>query len=193
MYLSIQRFAEENNLIDNYEYVDITDEILKNSTPNYSKIKKIFEYKEYNLSNTKFDTKDITDLELDVARRIQDKIGGVFELIHRVQIDRVTTPDAKYSNKKLFDMAKYFDIKSPKRSENLNSKNKKISRQFDEAKKQANNIIISLLRDNCDLTNNDAIIQIEKCLKNDRYNWIESVILIGKNDYIKIYKKKKKP
>ena len=36
-------------------------------------------------------------------------------------------------------------------------------------------------------------MQIEKCLKNERYNWIECVILIGKDDLIKIYKKKKKP
>lgn len=189
-YLFVKR---KDKKTENYEYKDITNEVLKNTIPGHSKIKKIFEYKEYNLSYAKFDTKDIINLEIDVARKIQNKIGGVFELIHRVQIDGVSTPDAKYFNKQIFNIVKYFDIKSPKKSESLNSKNKKISRQFDEAKRQANNIIISLLRDSCDLSNKDAIVQIEKCLKNERYNWIECVILIGKDDLIKIYKKKKKP
>ena len=88
---------------------------------------------------------------------------------------------------------KYFDIKSPKRSESLKSKSQKISRQFNEVKHQTNNIIISLLRDGCDLSNDEAIKQIEECLNSERYNWIENVILVGKADVIKIYKKKKKP
>ena len=58
---------------ENYEYEDITNEVLKNTTPGHFKIKKIFEYKEYNLSNAKFDTKDIINLEIDVARKTQNK------------------------------------------------------------------------------------------------------------------------
>ena len=49
------------------------------------------------------------------------------------------------------------------------------------------------MRDGCDLSNDEAIKQIEECLNSERYNWIENVILVGKADVIKIYKKKKKP
>ena len=177
----------------NLEYVDITNETLKNANPNYSKIDELFEYQEYNISNAKFDTKDITILERHTLRKIQNKIGGTFELLHRVQIDGISTPDAKYFNEKIFSNEKYFDIKSPKKSESLKSKSQKISRQFNEAKHQTNNIIVSLLREGCDLSNKDAIKQIEECLNSKRYSWIENVILVGKKDLIKIYKKKKKP
>ena len=177
----------------NLEYVDITNETLKNANPNYSKIDELFEYQEYNISNAKFDTKDITILERHTLRKIQNKIGGTFELLHSVQIDGISTPDAKYFNEKIFSNKKYFDIKSPKKSESLKSKSQKISRQFNEAKHQTNNIIISLLREGCDLSNKDAIKQIEECLNSKRYSWIENVILVGKKDLIKIYKKKKKP
>lgn len=195
--LDIQKFAKSQNKLNekivNCDYIDITNEILGKTNPNYSKIKEIFEYKEYNLTNAKFDTKDITDLEISAARKIQEKMGGTIELIHRIQNEGVSTPDAKYFNEKIFDIAKYYDIKSPKKSDSLKSKSKKIYRQINETKHQANNIIISLLRENCDLSNKEAIKQIEECLKNKRYNWIESVILVGKDDVIKIYKKKKKP
>lgn len=182
---------KEKEKIINLEYIDITNETLKNANPNYSEIKELFEYQEYNILNAKFDTKDITILERYALRKIQNKIGGTFELLHRVQIDGVSTPDAKYFNKKIFNKEKYFDIKSPKKSESLKSKSQKISRQFNEAKHQTNNIIISLLREDCDLSNKDAIKQIEECLNNKRYNWIENVILVGKDDLIKIYKKRR--
>lgn len=198
--INIQKFASRKNewidkkeKIANFEYSDISNEVLKNATPNYSKIEELFEYKEYNLSNANFDTKDITILERTAAKKIQDKIGGTIKLIHRVQIENVSTPDVKYFNEKIFDKEKYFDIKSPKKSESLKSKSQKISRQFNEVKHQTNNIIISLLRDGCDLSNDEAIKQIKECLNSERYNWIENVILVGKADVIKIYKKKKKP
>lgn len=173
------------------EYIDVTDVLLKNAKPNYSKIKELFEYQKYNISNAKFDKKDITILERAASRIIQNKIGGIFELIHRVQVNGVSTPDAKYFNKKFFNKEIYFDIKSPKKSENLKSKLQKISRQFNEVKHQANNIIISLLREDCDLSNNEAIKQIEECLSCKRYSWVENVILVGKDELIKIYKKRR--
>lgn len=197
--LNIQMFAyrknwiEEKEKIIKFEYIDISNKVLKNAISNHSEIEELFEYKEYNLSNAKFDTKDITILERTASKKIQNKIGGTIKLIHRVQVEGVSTQDAKYFNKNIFDKEKYFDIKSPKKSESLKSKSQKISRQFNEAKHQTNNIIISLLREGCDLSNNEAIKQIEECLNSKRYDWIENVILVGKDDVIKIYKKKKKP
>lgn len=64
---------------------------------------------------------------------------------------------------------------------------------MDEARHQSNNVIISLLRDECDLSNEEANLQIINCLNNNRYHWIDIIILIGKSNYIKIYKKKKEP
>lgn len=174
-------------------YEDITNELIEKAIPNNNEIPEISKYLKYNLKNATFDTKDINGLERLELKKIQNRIGGTFKLIHRVLIDGVSTPDAKYFNRKIFDKEKYFDIKSPKKSESLKSKSQKIARQFNEAKRQTNNIIISLLREGCDLSNIDAIKQIEECLNSKRYSWIENVILVGKDDLIKIYQKKKKP
>lgn len=147
------------------EYIDVTEMLLKKAVPNNDAIEEIYEYNEFNLSNAKFDKKDITNLERMAVRIIQDRIGGTFKLIHRVLTNYVSTPDAIYFNDNLFNKEVFYDVKSPKKSKNLHSNSKKISRQFDEAKHQTNNIIISLLRDDCDLSNDEAINQIEECLK----------------------------
>ena len=172
-------------------YQDITDYLIKKSKPNNDDINAIFKYKEYNLFNSKFDKKDISLIEINTLKNIQRLIGGNFTLIHRVQKDSVKTPDCEYRNKLLFKNKRYFEIKSPKRCMTSNSKKHKISRQFDEAKFQSKNIIISLLRNECNISNKVAIKQIRNCLSNKRYGWINIVIFLGKNNYIKVYKKKR--
>ena len=179
---------------NDFKYNDVTDELLKKATPNFDEIPEVYEYKNYNISNAKFDTKDITYLERNSTKQIQSTIGGRFRLLHRVQKDGQETPDAEYVNKLIFKGTKYFDVKSPKKSRNANSKKKKISRQLDEVKHQSNNVIISLLRKECDLSNQEAEKQLIECLNNKRYSdWLENVFLVGKNDYLRIYTKKKKP
>ena len=182
----------KNNSFQNIPYDDVTDKILKDATPNYEGIPEISRYKSYNTNNAVFDTKDITKYERKAARTIQDKIGGKFRLIHRIQKKGVHTPDSIYSNPLLFKGSKYFEIKSPRKSVTPNSKLSKIKRQLDEAKVQSKNIIISLLREECDLTNDEAIEQILNCLSSDAYNsWVDNIILVGKDDLIKIYQKKR--
>ena len=51
-------------------------------------------------------------------------------------------------------------------------------------------MIISLLRDECDLTNAEAVHQITNALKRSDYSWLNIVILVGKNKFIKIYQRK---
>ena len=184
---------KENKIVLNNIYKDITKEILDNAIPNNNIIPEIKKYKNFNEKNTIFDTKDIGYLERITTQIIQNKIGGDFKLIHRRQGNNLKTPDSEYTNRLLFKNKRYFEIKCPRKSIDESSKNKKVIRQLDEAKYQSNNIIISLIREECDLTNEEANIQILKCLNNKRYNWINNIILLGKNNYIKIYQKKKRP
>ncbi len=66
-------------------YKDITDELIKMATPNDNPIPEISRYLKYNLKNASFDMKDITDIERITLKQIQNKIGGQFNMIHRVQ------------------------------------------------------------------------------------------------------------
>ncbi len=171
-------------------YEDVTNKIIKKATPNDNVIPEISKYLKFNSKNALFDTKDITDIERITLKKIQNKIGGQFNIIHRVQAKGVRTPDAEYYNKLLHTNKRYYDVKAPKKSSNIKSKGHKITHVFDQAKGQTKNIIISLLRDECDLTNIEAAHQITKALNKPDYLWIDRVILVGKNDYIKIYIKK---
>ena len=173
-------------------YKDITSELIKMATPNDNAIPEISRYLKYNLKNASFDMKDIADIERITLKQIQNKIGGQFNILHRVQEKGMRTPDAEYYNKLLHTYKRYYDIKAPKKSNSIKSKNCKISRAFDQAKGQTKNVIISLLRDECDLTNIEAVHQIINALKRPKYSWLNSVILVGKNNYIKIYKRKKR-
>ena len=172
------------------KYEDITDSILEQAIPNNNPIPEIYKYKKFNLKNSKFDTKDITDVERETLKVIQNKIGGEFNIIHRVQVKGIRTPDAEYYNKLLHKYKRYYDVKAPKFCINNKSKNKKIYHQFDEAKGQTNNIIISLLMDDCNLSNKEANLQVEHNMSKPDYRWIKTVILVGKNNYFKIYKRK---
>lgn len=171
-------------------YEDITNKLIKNAIPNDNDIPEISKYLKYNLKNAKFDTKDINELERLALKKIQNKIGGQFNIIHRVQEKGVRTPDTEYYNKLLHTNKRYYDIKSPKKSNSIKSKKSKITHAFDQAKGQTKNVIISLLRDECDLTNIEAIHQITDALNRPKYSWLDRVILVGKNDYIKVYKRK---
>ena len=171
-------------------YEDITNKILKQATPSNNEIPELFEFKKFNLKNANFDKKDITDIERLTLKSIQKKFGGQFNILHRVHIEGVRTPDAEYYNKLLHKTKRYYDVKAPNKSKSIKSKNNKISHQLYQAKGQTKNVIISLLRDDCDLTNIEAVNQITKCLNDERYSWLDSVILVGKNDYIKMYKKR---
>lgn len=102
----------------------------------------------------------------------------------------VRTPDAEYYNKLLHTYKRYYDIKAPKKSNSIKSKKHKITHSLDQAKGQTKNVIISLLRDECDLTNIEAVHQIINALKRPKYSWLNSVILVGKNNFIKVYKRK---
>ena len=172
------------------KYEDITDSILKQAIPNNNPIPEIYKYKKYNLKNSKFDTKDITDVERETLKIIQNKIGGQFNIIHRVQVKGVRTPDAEYYNKLLHKYKRYYDIKAPRKSNNEKSKDSKVYHLFDQVKGQANCIIISLLREECNLSNNDAVKQIINNIIKERYRFIKVVILVGNNNYIRVFKRK---
>lgn len=96
-------------------YKDITDELIKMATPNDNPIPEISRYLKYNLKNASFDMKDITDIERITLKQIQNKIGGQFNMIHRVQEKGVRTPDAEYYNKLLHTYKRYYDVKAPKK------------------------------------------------------------------------------
>ena len=68
----------------------------------------------------------------------------------------------------------------------------KIEHGIYEAKNQTSNIVIDLNKPECNLNNGDALIQIKKVLESKHFDWVQKIILLGKEDYIRYFKRKQK-
>lgn len=175
-------------------YVDITEEIIRKAKKNPDKPIDIFELKIkdkdgneiiYTTENALFDTKGPNTEEIESIERLRKIFGWDIGMIRRInEPSGIRTPDIQNMYTK-----EYWDIKGIHKSKTEKSKAKKISRAFDEAKNQTTNIVIDLNRKDCDLTNEEALQQIITALNRQKYEWIEQVILLGKEEFIKYYKK----
>lgn len=209
--LNIRRFAQKkedllnkkDEIIEKFnfmQYKDITSDATKsggiktiepqfvcNFTTTDEKGNKIT----YTSNNAKFRKANLTTDEKKVINRLRKELGWNMNLLREIENPTdINVPDVEKLGKIPND---YYEIKSVYKSENKNSQQKKIQRCFDEAKKQSNKVIINIGTDTCDLTNEMAIEQIEKMLNREKYSSIfEEVIFMGKDKYLKYFKKNKK-
>lgn len=177
------------------KYEDVTQEMIKNKNLNPIEPREVFKYHKknldgsittYDISNSKFDSKKPDKEEISSIKRLRDIFGFNIEILHRVNEDKVSTPDIR----NILEDLEYWDIKGIHKSETLNSKNNKISHAIRESKKQTPNVVIDLNRSDCDLSNNEAIEQLFRVFNNEYYDWIEKIIIFGKDDLVKYYKRK---
>lgn len=83
-------------------------------------------------------------------------LGWEIDIVHRVNIpEGVKTPD-------IYAEGEYWDIKNYNKALTSKSRFKKIRHSIEPNLDQANNFIIDLNNNDCDLTNNEAILQINK-------------------------------
>ena len=206
--LNIQKFAQRKELLNKRDmviskfnltqYEDITYDTIKNG-----KVKTIepefvcsFDTVDdkgnkitYTKNNAKFRKANLTKDERKVINRLREELGWNMNLLREIEKPTsINVPDIERLGK---TSNNYYEIKSVYKSESNNSQRKKIQRCFDEARKQSNKIIVNIDTDNCDLTNEIAMEQIEKLLNREKYNSIyKEVIFMGKDKYLKYFKRK---
>ncbi|MDD7630309.1 MAG: hypothetical protein PUJ60_04625 [bacterium] len=91
-------------------YIDITEEKVKNKNINPREPKEVFVYKQYDLSNAKFDKKGLSNDEKRSVGSLIKFLGWEIDIVHRVNIpDGVKTPD-------IYAEGEYWDIKNYKKS-----------------------------------------------------------------------------
>lgn len=208
--LNIQKFAQRKELLNKRDtviskfnltqYEDITYDAIKNEKVkiiepefvcNFNTLNEKGNKITYTKNNAKFRKANLTKDERKVINRLREELGWNMNLLREIEKPTsINVPDIEKIGKTSND---YYEIKSVYKSESRNSQRKKTQRCFDEARKQSNKIIVNIDTDNCDLTNEMAMEQIEKLLNREKYNSVyKEVIFMGKERYLKYFKSKKK-
>lgn len=172
--------------------IDITDDELKNKNNNsrepryvceYIKVKEDGTIIKYDESNAKFDKKKPKSDELRTINNLFLKLSWEIDILCRINENGVSTPDIRRICNKL----EYWDIKNIYGSKSDNSKKSKLKHRIS---KQCNNFVLDITNDECDLTNDEAIKQIIDIYSDSRYKHVDKIVLFGKNDLIKVFKRK---
>ena len=200
--LRVKDFTENNDLKRDYtrEYIsesklkvqdyidsiDITDETLKNATPNNGKVidRKYFVDK----NGTKYivDGKNVefnpSEEEIRMANWLKKTFGGNIYLNPKVNYpENVATSDYLWNNE-------FWDLKVI--GKKATSETRAVDNVIKKAKKQTNNFIL-------DITNNklkrDIIEnQVKKIYSTKGREWVEKIIIVDNYKLIKIYQRNKK-
>ena len=180
------------------KYIDITEEMVNRENNNLLEPRYVCEYIKayddgsvikYDESNAKFDKNGLNDDEISSVKRIQKYFKWNIELVREINIpEGIRCPDIRNISSKEIE---YWDIKGIYMSKSSRSKNNKISHAINEANGQAVNIILDLNRSGCNLSNKEALEQLNKAFNNRLYNsWLNMVMLIGKDNFIIVFKRK---
>ena len=95
-------------------------------------------YKQYDLSNAKFDKKGLSNDEKRSVGSLIKFLGWEIDIVHRVNIpDGVKTPD-------IYAEGEYWDIKNYKKSLTSKSEFQKVWHSIDKGLNQANNFVVDL-------------------------------------------------
>lgn len=172
-------------------YEDITKEMITNINDKPKELGHIFEFIKknedgseiiYNTSNAQFDKKALHPDELKTVDTLKNKLGWDIDSIHRInKPDGIKTPDIRVNG------SEYWEIKNIYEAETEKSKKSKL---IHRVTKQCNNFIFDISNEKCNLTNEEGIEQVKKIYNDSRYYHVNKIVLIGKEDFIKIYKRK---
>lgn len=200
--LRVKDFTEKNDLKRDYtrEYIseskykiqdymdsiDITDETLKNATPNIGKVinRKYFVDK----NGTKYivDGKNVefnpSEEEIRMANWLKETFGGNIYLNPKVNYpENVATSDYLWNNE-------FWDLKVI--GKKAISETRAVDNVIKKAKKQTNNFVLDIT--NNKLKRNMIENQVKKIYSTKGREWVEKIIIVDNYKLIKIYQRNKK-
>lgn len=174
------------------KYKDITKEMLKEGSLNPIKpiyvCKYIKDMKDgtiiiYDESNVKFDKRRPKTDELRTINTLVDRLGWNIEIIYRINKDGISTPDIR----RIQGGIEYWDIKNIYMAKTDNSKKSKLKHRIT---KQCNNFIFDLNNKECDLSNDEALEQINRIYDDHECSHVDKILLLGKSNMIRVFKRK---
>ena len=165
----------------NKNYIDVTDEWLRDATPNSHKIEEQLYYEhggvKYEVDGKKV-VLDYSKKEIEVAEWLENTFGGEIKMIPRVNYpEGIKTPDYIFRGE-------YWDLKSP----NGNGK-RLLEDLIKNNREQARNFIVDI--SNSKITIMKLNTQIFKLFNSKNTNWVNILIVIKLNKLICIVRRKR--
>lgn len=162
---------------DNKLYYDITDEYKDVSPGIVEDLKEVeIDGKVYSV-NGKNVVLDYSEYEKEIAEWIAYNMGGVIKMCPRILVpEDIRTPDYIWDGEK-------WDLKTI----NSHSKNT-ISTAIRNAKKQSENVVLNL--NISSYTDEELINELDRIYANDRYSFLEKIMIIENYVLRGIYKRK---
>lgn len=137
----------------------------------------------FNENNCRFDSHGPKNDEMKTIYYLREKLKWNIHIVRRINEDGISTPDIR----RLEGYFEYWDIKNIYESKTSNSRKSKIKHRIT---KQCNNFIFDYRNIFSDLTNLEAISQVKQIYNDVRYRHVNMILLLGKNNFIRCYKRK---
>lgn len=168
------------NKLDTKNYIDVTEEWLKNAKPNSFSVKEQL-YFEYNGYKYYVDGKnvvlDYSKKELEIAIWLKNTFGGEIYMLPRINIpEGIKTADYLWNNE-------YWDLKSVK-----GISEQTLYHAVRKNEKQSCNFIFEILNEK--LLNYNIFIQLDYLFKRTEISFV-STIIIKNGKKFKVYKRKR--
>ena len=162
-------------------YADVTEQWLKEATPNSHKILDLQEYSDgvtsYKVDGNKVKL-EYSQQEKDVAELIERKFGGELYMVPKVNSPQgISTPDYLFRNDK-------YDLKTLKKGAGQNT----IFNRIKKSTKQANNFVIDLRK--TELEEKTVNEQIQKIFARTETQNVKTIITITGEEEIYVITKK---
>lgn len=168
--------------VKNENYIDVTEEWLKNAKPNSHKVKEqlFFEYdgKRYDVDGKNV-VLDYSKEELEMAYFLENTFGGEIYMLPRVNIPKgIKTADYLWNGE-------YWDLKMPSIKGNINTSFERFLKRK-KVKEQALNFIVNY--NNYGIIDKNEIIEIVfRTINQPSRRWLKSVIIIYNEEILKIF------
>lgn len=192
----LNKFTKENDLKEDYtrqhvkgykpvsieekQYIDITEEIIKKDKQNFKLIEQQYYIDEngnqYNVDG-KYILLEPTEREKEVANMLGELYGGNIKIIPRINEPKgIKTPDYIVKNKR-------YDLKQIKGNGKY-----VIQGNLKGKQKQADNFIIDITKSEINIE--EAVKQIENIYSSKHFLWLDRIVLLKDKEFLKIYKRK---
>ena len=174
---------KQNNDVENYNYVDVTQKWLDNATPNSHEIIDAQYFETSDGTKYYVDGKnvvlDYSDIEKQNAEWLESKFGGELYMVPRVNNpDNIETPDYLFRNEK-------WDLKIP-----TGTGKRMIEDLIKKKEKQAHNFIFDISKTKLEKEN--LFSQLKKIYNSKTTNWVDKIIVKENDELIFIYERNKK-
>ena len=179
--MNVKEYMATRNTSPKMLYKDVTDDWLKNATPNSHNVVDLLEFKIGEVTyvvDGKYVVLDYSEKEKQIGELLKNKLGGEIYMVPRVlKPNGISTPDYIFRGER-FDLKQLFG-----ESKNL------VYNAIAKKKNQSNNFILDITE--CPLFTETIYEQAEQIYRSTHTRFVDTIIIIKEGNILKILTKNK--